>query len=232
MSTLNRLAIKDWAEEDRPREKLLSKGVFSLSNAELLAILIGSGNREETAVELSMRILNSVNNNLDELGKLSVHDLKSKFKGIGDAKAISIIAAVELGKRRGSSEMKKQTQIKSSQNIYEVFHPLLCDLVHEEFWILLLNRSNKIIDKKRISSGGITGTVVDTRLILKTALDQLATGLAVCHNHPSGNLKPSRSDIETTKKIKNACQAVDILFLDHIIIGKNNYFSFADEGLL
>ena len=194
-----KLSIKDWAIEDRPREKLIAKGLQSLSDAELIAILIGSGNREETAVELSKRILKSAGNNLNTLGKLNLNDLQ-KFKGIGDAKAITIVAALELGRRRKLSEIVERKIIRSSKDIFEFFHPILADLPHEEFWVVFLNQSNKIIDKYRVSQGGIAGTVIDVRLIMKAAIEKLASGIILCHNHPSGNLKPSGSDIKITKK--------------------------------
>jgi DNA repair protein RadC len=227
-----RLGIKDWAEEDRPREKLMLKGAQVLSDAELIAILIGSGNNEESAVELSRRILSAAKNNLNDLGKFTIDDLVSGFKGIGEAKAITIIAALELGRRRKLAEIQKGHQIKCSEDIFNLFQPVLSDLPHEEFWLLLLNRSNTVIHKTKISQGGIVGTVVDVRIILKLALEKLATGIAVCHNHPSGNLFPSTSDVETTRKLREACQTVDIAFLDHLIVSGNKYYSFADEGTL
>lgn len=232
MSEKNKLGIKSWAEEDRPREKMMQKGTQALSDAELLAILIGSGNKDETAVELARRILNRADNNLNELGKFSISDLIKNFKGIGEAKAITIVAALELGRRRKMSEAQKGHQIKNSRNIFDIFHPMLADIHHEEFWILLLNRSNTVIHKAKISQGGITATIVDVKIILKMALEKLAVGLLVCHNHPSGNLFPSASDFEITRKIKNACETVEIAFLDHLIISGNNYYSFADEGTL
>jgi DNA repair protein RadC len=232
MSQNNKLGIKDWAEEDRPREKMMLKGVQSLSDAELLAILIGSGNKNESAVELSRRILNEAKNNLNELGRMSIADLISNFKGIGEAKAITIVAALELGKRHKSSEPTKGHQIKSSADIFEIFRPILSDLPHEEFWVVFLNHSNTVIHKAKISQGGVVGTIVDVRIILKLALEKLATGIAVCHNHPSGNLFPSAIDAETTRKIRDACEAIDILFLDHLIISGNKYYSFADDGAL
>jgi DNA repair protein RadC len=225
------ISIKNWAVEDRPREKLLSKGIHVLSDSELIAILIGSGSRESSAVELARKILNSVNNNLHELGKLSVNDL-SKIKGIGTAKAISVLAALELGKRRKLEEVVKKQKITGSNEVYEIFYPLLVDLPHEEFWILMLNRSNCIIDKYKISQGGIAGTVIDVRLILKTAIDKLASSIILCHNHPSGNLMPSEADQQITKKLNEASQLVDVKVLDHIIIGGAAYYSFLDEGIL
>lgn len=231
MGDYKNLRIKEWALEDRPREKLLNKGIGSLSDAELIAILIGSGSKNETAVELAKKILNNVQNNLNELGKLNVEDLK-KLKGIGEAKAITIIAALELGRRRKLSEVKSKKKINGSQDVYEYFQPLLGDLPYEEFWILLLNRSNKVIDQHKISQGGISGTVIDVRMILKNAIEKLACSLILCHNHPSGNLKPSDSDIKITAKLKDSAQIMDIQVLDHLIIADNAYFSFADDGIL
>ncbi len=223
--------LKSWAEADRPRERLLSHGSQALSDAELLAIIIGSGNRDETAVDLSKRILASVSNNLNELGKLDQHALM-RTKGIGEAKALSIMAALELGRRRKETESISRDQITQSRDAFDVFGILLADLSHEEFWVLLLNRSNKIIEKKRISQGGIAGTVTDVRLILKCAIDRLATGIILCHNHPSGNLKPSEQDFAITKKIREAASLLDIKLLDHIIVSDRSYYSFADEGVL
>ncbi len=224
--------IQKWAEEDRPREKMIQNGARTLSNSELLAILIGSGNRQESAVELSRRILHQAGNNLNELGRLSILDLKSKFKGIGDAKAVSIVAALELGRRRKESEVDKKIQIKCSADIFDAFYPTLADLPHEEFWILLLNRSNTVILKAKISQGGVDSTVVDVRIILKMALEKLAVGVVVCHNHPSGNLIPSKLDLDITKKLENACKSIDIFLHDHLILSNENYYSFADEGLI
>ena len=223
--------IRDWALEDRPREKLLSKGITSLSNAELIAILIRSGGPETSAVELARQVLRASENNLQELGKRSVNDLL-KHNGIGPVKAISIVAALELGRRRKHSELKEKVRISGSRDVYSLFHPMISDLSHEEFWVLILNRSNKVIDKTRISQGGISGTVIDVRLILKNALDRLASSLILCHNHPSGNLKPSESDINITRKISEASRTMDIQLLDHIIIADNSYFSFSDEGMI
>ena len=225
------LTIKSWAEEDRPREKLLYKGRSILSDAELIAILISSGNREETAVELSRRILNEVGNNLNELGKMSVNDLM-KFKGIGEAKAISIIAALELGRRRKETEINKKERVLTSVDIYSVFKPMLMDLPHEEFWILLLSRSNSIIKKELISRGGVSGTVVDAKIIFKLAVENLASSIVLCHNHPSGNLRPSEQDIKITKNLKEGGRLLDIQVLDHVIVCESGYFSFSDEGLM
>jgi len=227
----NSFTIKQWNEDDRPREKLLNKGKISLSDAELIAILIGSGNREESAVELSKKILSSIDNSLNELGKLKVNDL-TKFKGIGEAKAISIITALELGRRRRLEEALEKPKISSSKSVFDVMQPIIGELQHEEFWIIFLNNANKIQLKTQMSKGGITGTLVDTRLIFKRALELAATGLILCHNHPSGTLKPSTSDINLTNKIKKGGDVLDIKVLDHIIITEKKYYSFADEGIL
>ena len=228
----NKLRITDWAEEDRPREKMLLKGISVLSDAELLAILIGSGNKNETAVELSQRILHSVNNNLNSLGKLQINDLINSFSGIGEAKAITIIAALELGKRRKLSEKEKQIQIHSSVDIFEIFQPILGDLKHEESWILLLNQSNKVLRKVQLGKGGITGTIVDIRLIVKEAIDNFATGVILIHNHPSGNPQPSGEDNYITNKLKNACSLLDINLIDHIIICDKEYYSYKDNDAI
>ncbi len=226
----HKLNIKSWAVEDRPREKLLSKGISALSNAELIAILIGSGNRDESAVELSKRVLLGASNNLNELGKQGVDFLQNTYRGIGEAKAISIVAALELGKRRKMSEVLQKPQIKSSSDIYELMHPLLADLSHEEFWVVFLNRNNKVVSSQKISQGGLSGTVVDTRLIMKMALEQLASSIILAHNHPSGNTNPSNQDKQVTQKLKEAGKIMDIPVLDHLIITEHSYYSFADEG--
>ncbi len=223
--------IKSWAEDDRPREKLLAKGRQVLTDAELIAILIGSGNREESAVELSKRILSTTSNNLNELSKLSVNDLM-KFKGIGEAKAISIVAALELGRRRKETEGLKREKITSSKEAFEVMKSVFMDLPYEEFWLLLLNRSNNLIKKEFISRGGVAGTVVDAKIIFKMAVENLASSVMLFHNHPSGNLKPSDADIKITKNIKEAGRVMDINLLDHIIIADERYFSFNDEGMI
>ena len=226
-----KLSIKEWAVEDRPREKMLAKGKRSLSEAELIAILIGSGSLDESAVELSRRIMASVNNNLNELGKKTIDDFQ-QFKGIGPAKAITISAAMELGRRRKESEPDEKLKVITSADAASIFKPLLSDLPHEEFWILLLNRNNLVIDKVMVSQGGLSGTVIDVRIILKMALEKLACSIILCHNHPSGNLIPSEADKEITRKIKEAGKHMDIPVLDHVIIGNGSYFSFADEGLI
>lgn len=231
MKEYKKLNIKDWAAEDRPREKLMVNGARSLSDAELIAILIGSGNQNETAVELSRRILTSVNNNLNELGRKSIDALKS-FNGIGEAKAIAIVAAMELGKRRKDAEVFSRNKITASKDAADFFMPLLGDLTHEEFWIMLLDRGNKITDHFMISQGGLSGTVIDVRIILKRAVEKLASSIILCHNHPSGTMQASEADLKITKKINDAAKLMDISVLDHIIIGQNHYLSFADEGML
>ena len=224
-------SIKNWSHDDQPREKLLSKGKGSLSNAELIAILIGSGNRTENAITLSQRILLNVDNNLGELGKQSIAQLMT-FKGIGEAKAVSIAAALELGKRRRAETAIDLLKIGSSVSVFELMQPILGELPHEEFWIIYLNNSNKVLQKSQLSKGGITGTLVDVRLVLKKALELGATGLILVHNHPSGTLKPSEADKQITKKLKLAGLSLDIKILDHLIITEKAYFSFADEALL
>jgi DNA repair protein RadC len=223
--------ITNWAEDDRPREKLIVKGKNVLSDAELIAILIGSGSRNESAVQLSKRILSSFDNNLNALGKLSLKQLTT-FKGIGEAKAISIIAAMELGRRRRELEVIELKQIGNSKSVFEIMQPIIGELQHEEFWILYLNYSNKVIAKSQLSKGGITGTVVDVRIVFKTALEQNATSIILSHNHPSGKLQPSEADISITKKIKLAGQQLDIPVLDHIIITEKGFYSFNDNGIL
>lgn len=229
--TQNNLNIKAWAEEDRPREKLLLKGKSTLSHAELLAILIGSGSKNETAVELCKHILNSVSNNLNQLAKLSIADL-TKFKGMGEAKSIAVIAALELGRRRKEEDSLKREKVITSKDAFSIFYPDTVDLPHEEFWVLFLNRANFVINKTNISKGGVAGTIVDIKLIFKQAIEQLACSVVVCHNHPSGNLKPSDADIKLTKQLKETGRILEIPIIDHLIIADNSYFSFADEGIL
>lgn len=226
-----KLSIKNWSEEDQPREKLMAQGRQILSDAELIAILIGSGNREESAIELCKRILNESQNNLNELAKFTVSDL-TKFKGIGEAKAISIVAALELGRRRKSEEILEKVQVSSSNQVYEYIKSVLTDLPHEEFWIVLLNRANKIIGKQLIGRGGVSQTTADVKVIFKKSIDKLASAIILAHNHPSGNLKPSPSDISLTKKVVEGANLLDLKVLDHLIIGDGNYLSFADEGLI
>ena len=225
------LRITEWAVEDRPREKLILKGTASLSDAELLGILISSGTKDKSAVDLGRELLGIVNNNLNSLGKLTISDLK-KLNGIGPARAVTIAAALELGRRRKLAEIPEVPQIKCSKDVADIFQPLLSDLAHEEFWILYLNRSNKVIDRIKLSQGGISGTVTDVRIVMKRAIECLASGIIVCHNHPSGNLNPSESDSRITQKIKEAGNLMDIQLLDHLIISDKDYYSFADNGLL
>jgi len=225
------LKITDWAVEDRPREKLIQNGTASLSDAELLGILISSGTKEKSAVDLGRELLGIVNNNLNSLGKLSISDLK-KLHGIGTARAVTIAAALELGRRRKLTEGPEVPQIRCSKDVADIFQPLLSDLLHEEFWILFLNRSNKVINRMKLSQGGVSGTVTDVRMVMKKAIECLASGIIVCHNHPSGNLNPSESDNKITQKIKEAGNLMDIQLLDHLIISDKDYYSFADNGIL
>ncbi len=227
----NKLTIKSWAEDERPREKLLLKGKSSLTDPELLAILIGSGSQEETAVALCQRILADQSFDLQQLGRLSVHQLMH-YKGIGEAKAITIVAALELSRRRQAARKKVNEYIKGSVDIANMMMPLLGDLPHEEFHAMYLSRNNKILHQERISQGGIAGTVADIKIILKNGVNLLASGLIVCHNHPSGNLNPSHADIQLTQKLKEAGLLLDIQLLDHLIITDQGYYSFADEGRL
>jgi DNA repair protein RadC len=230
MSETSFFPITNWSEDDKPREKLMLKGKSVLSDAELIAILIGSGSRNESAVDLSKRILASVDHNLNALGKLSIAQLMN-FKGIGEAKAISIIAAMELGRRRRSEDVIELTKVSSSKVVFEVMQPIIGELPHEEFWVLFLNNSNKILFKTQLSKGGMTGTMVDVRIVFKIALEQNATAIIISHNHPSGKLQASDADIQITKKIKTAGQHLDIPVLDHVIITEIGYYSFVDEGI-
>ncbi len=221
--------INQWNEDDRPREKLLHKGRQALSDSELIAILLGSGTRNESAVEVARKILALCNNNLNEMAALSLKDLM-KIKGIGEAKAITIAAALELGRRRKESEWTERPLIQSSKDAYNSLWPHMADLDHEQFWVLLLNRANKVLGAKKVSQGGMTGTVADPKLIFKTAIENDACSIILSHNHPSGNLKPSQSDMELTKKLKEAGKILEIQVLDHIIVAAGAYYSFADEG--
>lgn len=225
------LNIKRWAAEDRPREKLVLKGKSTLSEAELLAILLGTGTASLSAVDLAKTILQFANNDLNELARLTVKDL-TKIKGIGEAKAITIISALELGRRRKDSQAEERPKITGSTDIFELLKADLLDMPHEVFWIVLLNRANRIIKKKQISQGGVSGTVADPKIIFKIAVEELASGLILAHNHPSGNLSPSQADLDLTKKLKESGKLLDIHVLDHIIVAGKKYFSFADEGLI
>jgi DNA repair protein RadC len=225
------IKITDWAMEDRPREKLIQKGTSVLSDAELLGILISSGTKSKSAVDLGRELLMMANNNLNTLGKLTIGDL-TKINGIGQARAVTIAAALELGRRRKLAEVPELAQIKSSKDVFDLLSPQLSDLTHEEFWILFLNRSNKVINSLKLSQGGISGTVTDVRIVMKKAVELLASGIIVCHNHPSGNLYPSESDNRITQKIKEAGSIMDVQLLDHLIISEKDYYSFADNGIL
>jgi DNA repair protein RadC len=232
MSPYEKLTIKQWAVEDRPREKMLKNGLAMLSDAELVAIVIGSGNATESAVELSRRMLLFFRNNLDELGKATVDKLRNEFKGIGEAKAINILAALELGRRRQMGHFMDRPHIKSSNDIWNLIGHDLSHLQYEEFWIIFLDRSNKYLDKMKVSQGGISGTSIDIRLILKPAIEKLASSIVLVHNHPSGNNRPSDQDIEFTRKAEKASKLIDIKVIDHLIVAGKCFYSFADEGLI
>jgi DNA repair protein RadC len=226
-----KLSIKSWAEIDRPREKLRLKGKQSLSDAELIAILLGSGNRTQSAVELAQHILHASDNNLVKISRQSITDL-IKFKGIGEAKAVSVIAALELGRRRQAEGPLDRIKIRSSQDAFNIFNPILSDLPYEEFWVVLLNQNNRVLSRHLIGRGGISGTAADIRLIFKTAIEHFATGIIICHNHPSGSVNPSQQDKKLTHQILESGKILTISLLDHIIIGDKGYFSFADSGIL
>jgi DNA repair protein RadC len=228
---INHVSIKNWAEDDRPREKLLLKGKNALSDAELLALLLGTGNRNESAVDLAKAILHEVKDNLVELSRIGINELMG-FKGIGKAKAIILIAAMELGRRRNESEVKAKDKISNSNDAFNIFRSTISDLPYEEFWIILLNKANRVIRKCSISEGGVSGTVVDPKKIFKIALDNHASSIILGHNHPSGNIQPSDADHKITKKIKEAGIMLDVAILDHLIIGDDRFYSFADEGVL
>ena len=231
MSTEKTLNIKSWSPEDRPREKLILKGKAALSDAELIAILLGSGTQAMSAVELAKRILHPADNSLHELARFTVRDL-IKIKGIGQAKALTIVAALELGRRRKDLEPTEKERISGSRDAYSLVRADLMDIGHEEFWIILLNRANRVIKKMQISQGGVAGTVADPKIIFKHALDELASAIILAHNHPSGNLNASQADLDLTKKLKEAGKLLDIQVLDHLIVAGQKYFSFADEGLM
>ena len=230
MTEIIKLKVKDWSPDDRPREKLLTRGANTLSNAELLAIILRSGTRTESVIDLSQRILQSFGNDLSLLGKASPNHLITNFKGIGKAKAMGIIAALELGKRRKAEDTSTKKRIISSIDIYNYFYPILCDLPHEEFWALFLNHSNRIIDRFKISQGGISGTVVDGKIIYKEAISRLASYVVLCHNHPSGNYMPSSQDNTITYRIKKGLEQFEIQLLDHVILTDGKYYSYGDEG--
>ncbi len=228
---MSKLSINNWSQEDQPREKLLAKGKASLSDAELIAILINSGSTEESAVDVARNILSSAGNDLNELAKLTPDELM-RFNGIGKAKAVSIVSALELGRRRNGTSGPERSKMVSPGHIYEYLKPNLMDLKHEEFWLVLLRRDNTVIGKQSISSGGVAGTVADPKVIYKYAIDKLASGIIVAHNHPSGNLTPSEADIRLTRKLKDAGKLLDITFTDHLIFTDKGYFSFVEEGIL
>ncbi len=232
MAQYPKLKMKELSVEDRPREKMLTKGISHLSEAELIAILLGSGSNRESAVELARRILSSYQNNLQKLGKAQVDELKNKFHGVGVAKAVTIVAAMELGRRRLLEDPLEKPSIKGSIDAYQIMLPTIGHLPHEEFWILFLNRANRVEEKYNVSKGGIVGTIVDIRLIMKRALDTYAAAMILVHNHPSGNIQPSDADISLTKQLKDAGALMDIPVLDHIIVTENGYFSFSDHGMM
>lgn len=224
-------SIRAWAEDDRPREKMLLKGRMALSDAELIAILLGSGSRNETAVDLAKRVLHSVGNDLTRLSRLDLKELM-RFKGIGEAKAITIAAALELGRRRKESEPVKRPRISSSEQAYKHILPFMADLRHEEFWVVLFSASRHVIGTYQVSKGGVNSTIVDSRIVFKTALDHLAVSIMLFHNHPSGALKPSKGDIDLTKRMRLAGLAIGINIDDHLIVTDQGYYSFADNNLL
>jgi DNA repair protein RadC len=226
------LSIKSWAEEDRPREKLLLKGKGALSDAELIAILLRTGVVGSSALDIARKILNKVGGNLDDLGKLTVNDIKKLEKGLGETKSITLVAALELGRRRQATEVREKPIIRTSKDLFDYIYPEVADLPHEKFYVLYLNRANKVLTHKHISTGGVTGTVADIKIMLKHGIELLASGIVAVHNHPSGNLKPSQADITLTKKLKDACNLLEITLLDHLIIGERQYYSFSDEGML
>lgn len=230
--TPEHLSIKNWAEEDRPREKMLLRGKSSLSDAELIAILLRTGMKGSSALDMAKSILHKVKGDLNELGKLSVSDLKKIQKGLGDTKSVTLLAALELGRRRQASDIREKPQIRCSSDIFDYIYPMLADLQHEEFFVLFLNKANYVIGHRQISSGGVDGTVADLKIIMKHALEMLASGIVAIHNHPSGNLNPSEADKRLTKRLKEAALTLDINLLDHLIIGDRNYYSFSDKGLL
>ena len=224
-----KLNINQWAEEDRPREKMMAHGAMVLTDAELLAILIGSGSQDETAVELMRRVLAACNNNLNELGKLSLEQLCA-FKGIGPAKAVTVMAACELGRRRKLAEVEDRLVVRTSRDVYNYFHPKLADQPVEELWVMLLNNASKLIDARRVATGGITEVVADVRLVLREAIMGRATAIALCHNHPSGSVRPSHHDDMLTDRLRQACELMNIRLTDHIVLTDGRFYSYADEG--
>ncbi len=231
MAAKTYIPIRDWNEDDRPREKMLKLGRQALSDSELLAIILGSGSRDKSAIDLAKEILASCDDNLDELGKISIRELML-FKGVGTAKAVNIAAVLELGRRRQATNPVTKPKISSSQDAFRILHPILADLPYEEFWILVLNRAHRVIKKEKISSGGVNTTLADSRLVFRSAIQLLASSLIIAHNHPSGSLDPSDADISLTKKLVTAGKYLDIKVLDHIILSNNSYVSFADKNWL
>ncbi len=231
LESVKKLTINQWAEDDRPREKMMAKGASALSDAELLAILVGSGNTEETAVELMRRLMIDCGNNLNNLARWGVSEF-SRYKGMGPAKSITIMAALELGRRRNLQAAEERVAIRSSRDIFEIFHPLMRDLPLEEFWVLYLNQAGKAVDKVRISTGGIAGSLVDVRMVLREALLRHATQIAAVHNHPSGTRHPSNEDRNVTERLRKASETMNIRLIDHVIVSEGGYYSFADEGLI
>ena len=227
----NRLTINQWAEDDRPREKLINKGNASISNAELIAILIRAGTKKQSAVDISKSILDHVKNNLNELAKMNVKEL-CRFPGIGEAKAVTILAALELGARIRQEQALTKDQVTDSATLYEILKPQMANLAHEEFRVVYLNRANKIVGIKQISVGGVTGTVADPKIIFRKGIELLSSSIILAHNHPSGNLRPSKADIDLTKKMKEAGKLMEIEVIDHIIVSDCGYYSFADEGMI
>ncbi len=230
MDEIKKLTIKEWNADDRPREKMLAKGIGALSDAELLAILISTGTKSQSALDLARAVLSSADNNLHLLGKRTISDL-IKIGGIGEAKAVTIMAALELGRRRSNADLER-TEVRTYTDVSKIMQPIIGDLPHEEFWVMFLNRSNRVIDKVLISSGGVSGTTVDVRIIMKKAIERLASSLILVHNHPSGNLMPSAEDKNLTKRIADAAKFFGINVVDHVIIADKSVYSFAESGLL
>ena len=229
-TAVNLASIKNLAEDDRPREKMLTYGNAALTDAELIAILIGSGSVEANAIELAEQVLASVNGNLSELGRRSVRDLM-KFKGIGEAKGITIAAALEIGRRRQFSDVMKREDITTSYDVFQLMLPILIDLPHEEFWVVLLNRANNVITQQRVSSGGVSGVMVDPKMVFRPAIEVLASSIVLVHNHPSGQLRPSQQDIDITRRLREAGRVLDILVVDHLIVAHSGYYSFVESGI-
>ena len=228
---MENVSLKAWAEADRPREKLLNLGKQSLTDSELIAILLRTGSQQNSVIELSRKILANCNNDLTELSRLTVKEL-AREHGMGEVKAITLVAALELGRRRREAEARRKEKITTSQDAIEIIQPHLADLTHEEFWILMLNRAHLLLGKKNVSTGGVSGTVVDPKIVFKMAIEGNASSIILCHNHPSGNNKPSDADIQLTRNLKQAGKTLEIEVIDHVIIAGASFYSFADEGML